>query len=60
MKTSLKVFAIIGIVFMGIALLGNLGNATDFGYTLLVVAVWMPLCILTLVNISKEKDLLIK
>jgi hypothetical protein len=49
MKTTTRVFAIIGLVFMGIAILGNIEDGEALGYTLLVVAVWLPLCIISLI-----------
>jgi len=48
-----KVFSIIGMVFMGLALLGNAGDSEAFWLTMIVVILWLPLCILVLIKDKK-------
>ena len=60
MKKTLKVFSIIAIVFMGFAVLGCVEDMEGFGYVLLVLMVWLPQSIISLIVANqddKEKKL---
>lgn len=55
MKTALKTFAIIGIVFCGLGIIGNVDNPTTLAYAMVAIIVWLPLAILALVYIKGKK-----
>jgi len=55
MNTALKVFSIIGIVFIGLAFLGNMGNLEALGYTFFVAMIWLPQSIIGLI-VSNKKE----
>jgi len=54
MRTALQVFSIIGIVFLGLALVGTFTPQYDLIYTFFLALMWLPLCVLTIVALGEK------